>query len=116
MSHLSRPPRGQQRDKPYREAYAWRLAAAGEDLMALRELAKAHIAKCKEGSRQSQRAGGGRALPLRMRRRIPHSARRASPPEILEAIRRKLGVANRVLDVLVPEPSLQRPGVVAGVR
>ena len=53
MSHLGRPPSGQQRDKPYREAYAWRLAAAGEDLMALRELAKAHIAKCKEGSRQT---------------------------------------------------------------
>jgi len=31
------------------------LGAAGEDLMALREIAKAHIAKCKESSRQSQR-------------------------------------------------------------
>jgi hypothetical protein len=38
-----------------------------------------------------------------------------SAPEILEAIRRKLGVAHGVLDVLVAEPSLQRPGVVAGV-
>jgi hypothetical protein len=29
MSHLSRPPRGQQRDKPYREALRMELAAAG---------------------------------------------------------------------------------------
>ena len=32
MSHLSRPPRGQQRDKPYREALRMELAAAGEDM------------------------------------------------------------------------------------
>ena len=37
------------------------------------------------------------------------------PPEVAEAGRRKFGVAHRVLNVLVPEPSLQRPGVVAGV-
>ena len=36
-------------------------------------------------------------------------------PEVLEPVRRQLGVAHRVLDVLVPEPCLQRPGVVAGV-
>jgi hypothetical protein len=36
-------------------------------------------------------------------------------PEVLEPVRRQLGVAHRVLDVLVPEPNLQRPGVVAGV-
>jgi hypothetical protein len=49
MSHLSRPPRGQQRDKPYREALRIELAAAGENMMALREIAKVHIAKCKDG-------------------------------------------------------------------
>ena len=37
-------------------------------------------------------------------------------PEILEARRRQLGIAHRVLDVLVAKPSLQRPRVVAGVR
>src|SRR5262245_13362521 len=36
-------------------------------------------------------------------------------PEVLEPVRRQFGVAHRVLDVLVPEPCLQRPGVVAGV-
>jgi hypothetical protein len=36
-------------------------------------------------------------------------------PEILEPMRRKLGVAHRVLDVFVAEPCLQRPGVVAGI-
>jgi hypothetical protein len=36
-------------------------------------------------------------------------------PEVLEPIRRQLGVAHRMLDVLVAEPSLQRPRVVTGV-
>ena len=36
-------------------------------------------------------------------------------PKVLEPVRRQLGVAHRVLNVSVPEPSLQRPGVVAGV-
>jgi len=34
-------------------------------------------------------------------------------PEVLEPIRRKLGVANRVLDVLVSQVSLQGSGIVA---
>ncbi len=53
MSHLSRPPRGQQRDKPYREGLRMELAAAGENMMALREIAKVHIAKCKDGDMQA---------------------------------------------------------------
>jgi hypothetical protein len=40
---------------------------------------------------------------------------RLSSPEILEPIRGQLGIAHRVLDVLVAEPCLQRPCVVAGV-
>src|SRR5262249_4883874 len=36
-------------------------------------------------------------------------------PEVFEPVRRQLGVAHRVLDVLVPEPSLQRPRVVTGI-
>ena len=32
-------------------------------------------------------------------------------PEVLEAGRRRLGVAHRMLDVAVPEISLQRPGI-----
>ncbi len=35
------------------------------------------------------------------------------PPEVLEAVGRELGVAHRVLDVLVTEPRLQGPRVVA---
>jgi hypothetical protein len=37
-------------------------------------------------------------------------------PEILEPIRRQLRVAHGVLDVLVPEPSLQRPRIVPRIR
>jgi hypothetical protein len=37
-------------------------------------------------------------------------------PEVLEPIGRQLGVAHRVLDVLVTEPRLQRPGIVACIR
>src|SRR5262245_49985416 len=38
-----------------------------------------------------------------------------SAPEVLEPKRRQLGVAHRVLDVLVPEICLQRAGIVAGI-
>ena len=37
------------------------------------------------------------------------------PPEVAEAGRRKFGIANRVLDVLVAKPCLERPRVVAGI-
>jgi phage I-like protein len=47
--------RGQQRDKPYREALRMELAAAGDNMKELREIAKAHIAKCKEGDLQAIR-------------------------------------------------------------
>jgi len=43
-------------------------------------------------------------------------SRAVSTPEVLEPMRRQLGVAHRVLNILVPQPSLQRPCVVAGVR
>src|SRR5262249_18940039 len=36
-------------------------------------------------------------------------------PAVLKSIRRKFGVTHRVLNVLVPQPSLQCPRVVAGV-
>jgi hypothetical protein len=52
-NYHARNPRGQQRDKLYREALRIELAAAGEDLKELREIAKAHIAKCKEGDMQA---------------------------------------------------------------
>src|SRR5215469_17929898 len=53
MSHLSRPPRGQQRDKPYCEALRMELAAAGEDLKKLREIARVHIEKAAAGDMQA---------------------------------------------------------------
>ena len=53
MSHLSRPPRGQQRDKPYREALRMELAAAGEDMKKQREIARVHIARCEAGDMQA---------------------------------------------------------------
>jgi hypothetical protein len=60
MTNVSRPPRGQQRDKPYREALRMELAAAGENMMALREIAKVHIAKCKEGDMRAIKELGDR--------------------------------------------------------
>jgi hypothetical protein len=41
------------------------------------------------------------------------SARARTLPEVLESIRHQLGVVHRMLDVLVAEVRLQRPGVVA---
>ena len=42
-------PRGQQRDKPYRDALRMEIAAAGDNFKLLREVAEAHIAKAKAG-------------------------------------------------------------------
>src|SRR5215831_5258769 len=53
MSHLSRPPRGQQRDKPYCEALRMELVAAGEDMKRLREIARIHIEKAAAGDMQA---------------------------------------------------------------
>jgi hypothetical protein len=53
MSYVNRPPRGQQRDKPYREALRMELAAAGEDLKKLREIARTHIEKAAAGDMQA---------------------------------------------------------------
>ena len=53
MSYVNRPPRGQQRDKPYREALRMELAAAGEDMKRLREIAKVHIEKAAAGDMQA---------------------------------------------------------------
>jgi hypothetical protein len=53
VSYVNRPPRGQQRDKLYREALRLELAAAGEDLKKLREIAKVHIEKAAAGDMQA---------------------------------------------------------------
>src|SRR5215475_3474631 len=44
-----------------------------------------------------------------------HLDERFSAPEVLKPIRSQLGVTHRVLDVLVPEPCLQRPRIVPGI-
>jgi hypothetical protein len=48
-----RNPRGQQRDRLYREALRLELAAAGEDLKKLREIAKVHIDMAAAGDMQA---------------------------------------------------------------
>jgi hypothetical protein len=52
-AYHARNPRGQQRDKLYREALRLELAAAGEDLKKLREIAKVHIEKAAAGDMQA---------------------------------------------------------------
>ena len=47
---------------------------------------------------------------------IDASMRQSVPPKILEPIGRQLRIAYRVLDILVSHPSLDGPGIVAGVR
>jgi hypothetical protein len=45
--------RGQQRDKPFRDALRMEIAAAGDDLKALRSIARAQIAAAIEGDFQA---------------------------------------------------------------
>src|SRR5215831_6026847 len=56
-----------------------------------------------EKPRRGERRGSGGQRPRHL------------SPEVLEPIRRQLGIAHGVLNVLVPEPGLQRPRVVAGI-
>ena len=55
MSYVNRPPRGQQRDKIYREALRLELAdmSEGIDLKKLREIARTHIDKAAAGDMQT---------------------------------------------------------------
>lgn len=48
-------PRGQQRDKPFRDALRMEIADAGEDFKALRRVASALLAKAGEGDVQAIR-------------------------------------------------------------
>jgi ribosomal protein L17 len=54
-AYHARNPRGQQRDKLFREALRMQLAQAGEDLKALREIADVLIAEAKAGNIQAIR-------------------------------------------------------------
>src|SRR5262249_16766536 len=80
MSHLSRPPRGQQRDKPYREALRMELAAAGADMKKLREIARMHIARCEAGDMQAIKELADR-LDGRPAQSLEHSGPGSSPIE-----------------------------------
>src|SRR6516165_5372690 len=80
MSHLSRPPRGQQRDKPYREALRMELAAAGEDMKKLREIARVHIARCEAGDMQAIKELANR-LDGRPAQILEHSGPDSNPIE-----------------------------------
>jgi HPt (histidine-containing phosphotransfer) domain-containing protein len=53
MVYVNRRLLGQQRDKLFREALRMELAAAGEDLKELREIAKVLIGECKAGNIQA---------------------------------------------------------------
>jgi hypothetical protein len=53
MVYVNRRLLGQQRDKLYREALRMELAAAGEDLKKLREIARVHIEKAAGGDMQA---------------------------------------------------------------
>jgi hypothetical protein len=53
MVYVNRRLLGQQRDKLYREALRMELAAAGEDLKKLREIARTHIEKAAAGDMQA---------------------------------------------------------------
>jgi hypothetical protein len=75
--------RGQQRDKPYREALRMELAAAGDNMKELREIAKAHIAKAKEGD-----MGAIREIADRLDGKVVPMLELAAPGG--ETVRRKL--------------------------
>jgi hypothetical protein len=86
MSHLSRPPRGQQRDKPYREALRMELAAAGEDMKKLREIARAHIEKAASGDMQAIKELADR-LDGKVAQMLEHSGPDSNPLPPIKVVR-----------------------------
>src|SRR5262249_5218575 len=79
------------------------LRAVISDSAAWRERSQAGGDPCDNLPNRRTRAPSGRAVKWRG----------SVPPEILEPVRRQLGIAHRVLDVLVPEVVLQGARVVA---
>src|SRR5262249_51921288 len=86
MSYLSRPPRGQQRDKPYREALRMEWAGAGEDLKKLREIERVHIARCEAGDMQAIKELADR-LDGKPAQILEHSGPDSEPKQITKIVR-----------------------------
>jgi hypothetical protein len=95
-----------------------------------RRAQQAHQPLARLAARRTHAVGmGGRALQQQTRGVSGSSGQKSSrqsrvakgpltiflSPEVLKSIRRKFCVTHRVLDIPMTEPSLQRPGVVAGV-
>jgi len=84
-----------------------RLRGHGRDLASLGE-PRRHRGVARR--RQRSRRGGAAAWPQRDR-----NGGLGLAPEVLEPIGRQLGIAHRVLDVLMPQISLQSACIVAGI-
>jgi len=104
MSYVNRPPRGQQRDKIYREALRLELAdmSEGVDLKKLREIARAHIEKAAAGDMQAIKELADR-LDGKPGQLLEHSVPDREP---LTKIVREIVHVNRLTDL---------PGIVPGL-
>src|SRR5215472_10691635 len=105
MVYVNRRLLGQQRDKLYREALRMELAAAGEDLKKLREIARVHIEKAAGGDMQAIKELADR-LDGKPTQILEHSAPSSLPPrkltyEIVHVTetREQINNGGRVVDV-----------------
>jgi|SRR5215510_11187546 len=101
-SYVPRNPRGQQRDKIYREALRLELAdmSEGVDLKKLRQIARAHIEKAASGDMQAIRELADR-LDGRLAQTLEHNPADSEP--ITKVVNEIVHVHETVDDILASE-------------
>src|SRR5499427_10251892 len=103
MVYVNRRLLGQQRDKLYREALRMELAAAGEDLKKLREIARVHIEKAAAGDMQAIKELAdrldGKPMPMLEHAEPSSLPRRKLTYEIVHVTREEIDNRDRALVV-----------------
>jgi|SRR6516165_1921143 len=109
--------RGQQRDKPYREALRMELAAAGENMKKLREIARAHIERAAGGDMPAIKELADR-LDGKVAQMLEHADADSNPLSPLKIVREIVHIHATAEDTAAAEAAAEEVPVIEwrGVR